>query len=270
MTQALSQPNDCNQCDENIVTRYPGPKGDTGSAGSDGANGVNAYTLSLAQFTVPAASATVTIDVASSVWMSPGQVVHIQNAGYYEVSSKPTSSSVTVENLDYSGNAAAGAVIPTSQIITPAGIKGNDGVAVGVTFNSISPTTTKGDLIFDNGANSPSASNVRLGIGADNTVLTADSTQATGSIWKVPKLTATGALDFASIASTASEDLTIALTGAAVGDPVTLGLPAAPTAGIVFQAFVSAADVVTVRATNITAAPVDPASASYTVRINKL
>lgn len=78
---------------------------------------------------------------------------------------------------------------------------------------------------------------------------------------------ATAALDFASINAAASADLTIALPGAAVGNSVALGLPAAPAAGLVFNAFVSAADTVTVRATNITAAPVDAASATYRVSI---
>ena len=83
-------------------------------------------------------------------------------------------------------------------------------------------------------------------------------------------LTATGTLDFASIAAAASEDKTIAVAGAAVGDSVALGLPAAPAAGIVFNGFVSAADTVTVRATNITAGAVDPASADYTAMVFKL
>jgi len=82
-------------------------------------------------------------------------------------------------------------------------------------------------------------------------------------------LTASATLDFASIAAAASEDLTITVTGAAVGDSVTLGLPAAPTAGIVFNNFVSAADTVTVRATNITGGAVDPASADYTAMVFK-
>lgn len=83
------------------------------------------------------------------------------------------------------------------------------------------------------------------------------------------RLTATAALDFASINAAASEDLTITVAGAAVGDSVSLGLPAAPTAGIVFNAFVSAANTVTVRATNITAAPVNPASATYRATVIK-
>ena len=83
-------------------------------------------------------------------------------------------------------------------------------------------------------------------------------------------LTATGALDFASIAAAASADLTIAVAGAAVNDAVSVGLPAAPTAGLIFQGFVSAAGTVTVRATNITAGAVDAASATYRVTVHKL
>lgn len=78
-------------------------------------------------------------------------------------------------------------------------------------------------------------------------------------------LGATATLNFGSIATTASADLTITVTGAAVGNTVALALPAAPAAGIVFNAFVSAANTVTVRATNVTGSSVDPASASYSV-----
>ena len=82
-------------------------------------------------------------------------------------------------------------------------------------------------------------------------------------------LKGTSALDFGSISAAASADLTISVTGAAVGDGVVLSLPAAPTAGIVFMAFVSATDTVTVRAMNITGSPVDPASATYQVQVVK-
>lgn len=82
-------------------------------------------------------------------------------------------------------------------------------------------------------------------------------------------LMASAALDFASIAAAASADLTIAVPGAAVGDTVELARPAAPAAGLVFQAFVSATDVVTVRAMNITGSGVDAASATYRVVVRK-
>jgi hypothetical protein len=70
-------------------------------------------------------------------------------------------------------------------------------------------------------------------------------------------------LNFGSIGAAAQADLTITIAGAAVGDEVIMALPAAPTAGIIFNAFVSAANTVTIRASNITAAPVDPAEATY-------
>lgn len=94
-----------------------------------------------------------------------------------------------------------------------------------------------------------------------------------GGVWVAETgkavLTATAALNFASIAAAASEDLTITVAGAAVNDSIASGLPSAPTAGIVFNMFVSAANTVTVRATNITAAPVDLASATYRATVIK-
>jgi hypothetical protein len=45
-------------------------------------------------------------------------------------------------------------------------------------FDALAPTTTKGDLIVDNGTN-----NVRLAVGTDAYVLTADSTAAAGVKW---------------------------------------------------------------------------------------
>lgn len=78
-------------------------------------------------------------------------------------------------------------------------------------------------------------------------------------------LTATAALDFPSIAAAASADLQIPLVGVTINNSVVIGLPAAPTAGLIYQAFVGAADSITVRATNITAAAVDAASQTFRV-----
>lgn len=90
----------------------------------------------------------------------------------------------------------------------------------------------------------------------------------TGSGATITELAAaTASLNFGSIATLAQADLTITVIGAAVGDYVMLSLPAAPTAGIVFNAFVSAADTVTIRATNATAGSVDPAAATYGVLV---
>lgn len=87
----------------------------------------------------------------------------------------------------------------------------------------------------------------------------------TSTLW------ASAVLDFGLIAANGgTADLTIAVTNCLVGDTVILGLPAAPTAGIVFYAFVSAAGTVTVSATNCTGAGIDPASATYRVKCSHL
>lgn len=96
--------------------------------------------------------------------------------------------------------------------------------------------------------------------------LAANQAQARASIGF---LTATALLDFASIAAQAKADLTISVPGAKVGDAVFLGLPAAPAAGLVFNAFVSADDVVTVRASNTSGGAVDATSATYRALVIK-
>lgn len=87
----------------------------------------------------------------------------------------------------------------------------------------------------------------------------------TGSAVITKVLTASQAINFTEIAAASQASSEITVTGAAVGDEVILSLPAAPAAGLVFNAFVSSANTVTIRASNITASPIDPASATYGV-----
>ncbi|MFZ2544353.1 MAG: hypothetical protein WAW80_00010 [Candidatus Saccharimonadales bacterium] len=76
--------------------------------------------------------------------------------------------------------------------------------------------------------------------------------------------TGTGTLDFGSVAAQSQVDLTITVTGAVLGDAVALGIPtAAITAGIAFTAWASAANTITIRAHNYTAAALDPASGVF-------
>lgn len=84
-----------------------------------------------------------------------------------------------------------------------------------------------------------------------------------------PQLTATAALDFPSIAAAAQADITVTVTGAAVGDSVAPGLPASPIAGLILNVFVSATDTVTFRASNITSGAIDPPSATYRATVLK-
>lgn len=80
-------------------------------------------------------------------------------------------------------------------------------------------------------------------------------------------LEASVALDFPSIAAGAEAELTVGVSGAAAGAPVFVGAPSAIEAGLSWSAYVSAAGTVTIRVRNDTAAAIDPASATWTVRV---
>lgn len=86
---------------------------------------------------------------------------------------------------------------------------------------------------------------------------------AGGAIKRV--LTASASLNFPSIAANLAADLTIAVPGAKAGDAVMVGAPAALEGALTVIGFVSAADVVTVRAGNNSIGAVDAAAATYNV-----
>lgn len=85
----------------------------------------------------------------------------------------------------------------------------------------------------------------------------------------VGKLSNTATLDFPNTSTGTSADLTITVTGAAVGDVVMLGLPASPDANSCYTGWVSATNTVTVRFNNYSANPIDPASGSFRAMIIK-
>lgn len=80
---------------------------------------------------------------------------------------------------------------------------------------------------------------------------------------------ASASLDFPSVAAGGSQDLTISVPGAAVGDDVIVHTTAAPANILRFVAWVSAADTVTVRAINHTAGAIDQAATTYRVTVLK-
>ena len=79
--------------------------------------------------------------------------------------------------------------------------------------------------------------------------------------------TLSAAVDFPPVAARSHADKEITAPGAPVGAAAALGLPAAPQTGLVFQAFVSAAGKVKIRAHNYTASPVNPPNGTYAVTI---
>lgn len=84
-------------------------------------------------------------------------------------------------------------------------------------------------------------------------------------------LNATDSLSFPETPAQQSSDLTIAVLGASIGDPVTVGYPpASAPMRTCYTAFVSAADVVTVRFNNYSALDVTPATGDFNVICMKL
>jgi hypothetical protein len=153
--------------------------------GTNGLDGINAYTTTAAGFTVPdpAVNPLVLLLVFESRWASVGQVVYVSGAGYYQVSSIPSANQIWLSNLGYAGNTAPGTAVPTGQSISPGGIRGVAGTTGVTSLDLVSPTTTKGDLLADNGTNSPLSSLTRQGVGVDGTTLHSDSSTGTGLAW---------------------------------------------------------------------------------------
>jgi len=80
-----------------------------------------------------------------------------------------------VETLTATSVSAGSASLTTPLPIASGGTAANTATEA---FDSLSPTTTKGDIIVSNGSD-----NIREAIGANDTVLTADSTQTSGVKW---------------------------------------------------------------------------------------
>lgn len=192
MSSALNQPGDCcTPCTTPSVQQVPGPQGPAGANGTNGTDGINAFTTTSAPFNMPNSGNSVTVAVGDAAWMVGGQIVFVETAGFMQVTGV-VGNNVTFKNLGYTGNAAGGTIIPSASHVSPGGIIGPTGASGSATLNQLSPTTTKGDLIVDNGANSPNASDVRMAVGSNKQVLHADNTSGTGLSYKTIDLSGTG------------------------------------------------------------------------------
>ena len=76
-------------------------------------------------------------------------------------------------------------------------------------------------------------------------------------------LSSTGVVDFASIAASACTESTLTLPGAATGDSVAPGWPAAMESGLIGMMRISAPNTVTLRMCNLSGTAVDPAAAIF-------
>ena len=191
-----------------------------------------------------------TVELTPSVTWSPTD--HGMNAGF---SATPAGTTTRIVNVLDTGNAMA---VASSTATTPAASAVLD--LQSVTTGFLPPRLNK--------TQRAAIPNPAEGLQVANTT---DHKGAyyNGTRWyNTPQeLAGSATLDFDSIAPGAQADLTLTVTGAQTGDSVVLGLPPAPTGGIVWNAFVSATDTVTLRASNISGSPVDPVAAVYKVKV---
>lgn len=126
----------CNcSCDNISIPSIEGPQG---------TDGLNAFTVTTASFVVPAISSNVTIAVSNTnpltgIWAQAGQVIYIENAGYYQVVSA-TATSMVISNLGYAGNIAPSSTISSGKGVSPSGVKGSNSTLEFDRFNATAPT----------------------------------------------------------------------------------------------------------------------------------
>lgn len=93
--------------------------------------------------------------------------------------------------------------------------------------------------------------------------------RANGVVYQIlTALTGSTTWDIPSLGTLANAQVTFTVTGAVVGDTVTV-TPALPATGVIVAADVSSANTVILRAHNTTSGTVDPASATYNVKVIK-
>jgi len=139
-----------------------------------------------------------------------------------------------------------------------------------ILFEMFASRFAGGAMIFDMGGIGGNggmgifkSGNVRISHGIDGDSDTGQVLQVSG---KMGVGGAAAVLNFPNTLAQTSSDLTIALPGAVVGDMVMLGVQvAAIAANSSYTAWVSAANVVTVRFNNYSAAAINPAGAQFSV-----
>ncbi|MFT3937001.1 MAG: hypothetical protein QM726_25470 [Chitinophagaceae bacterium] len=158
------------------------------------------------------------------------------------------SSAATLSVVDKNGDFGIGVTAPTADLHLKAGTATAATAPLKFTAGTNMTTPESGAVEFD-------GTNYYASSGAIRYTL-------------AKTLTTTATLDFTSTAALNSRDLTITVTGATVGDVVMLGVPStAVLANSCFTAYVSAANTVTVRFNNYSAAALNPGSATYRVSV---
>jgi hypothetical protein len=150
-------------------------------------------------------------------------------------------------------------------------------IGIGTTFSAANPATAA--LQIKPGTTSASSAPLKFTAGVnlttpENGAVEYDgtnyfATNATATRFTIIKsLTSTATLQFPNTSAGTSSTLTVTVTGAVDGDPVSLGVPnASNNSNSNFTAYVSAANTVTVKFNNYSTVAVDPASGTFRVSV---
>jgi len=159
-------------------------------------DGLNSFTTLAASFTQPGVGLNVTVSTTNlgqlnNRWVGVGQILYVVGGGYYQVVSVPSLTTVQVQNLGYTGNAAPAATVASGGKVSPGGLAGvtgpsgvggtallfNDHTAQTVTTSAtlytysmpqgtLAPNGSQLELEFYiNTSLSPNTRNMRIGIG---------------------------------------------------------------------------------------------------------
>lgn len=117
---------DC-PCPNPTITEVPGSPGQNGADGEAGVNGISSFSVLTSALLMPGAPGPViaVTSVGVSSWMALDQVLFISDGtfqGHFKVLTIPTSTSVTLEWLDYPGDSVGGSIIAIGGVVTPSGV----------------------------------------------------------------------------------------------------------------------------------------------------
>ena len=118
-------------CPTPEIVTVPGTPG-TNGVGTNGTNGVNAFTTTTSSVLLPAAAGPVVLATSVGVasWAGVGQIIFISDIpangtkkGHFQVLTIPSSTSLTLQWLNYPGDSVGTSTIASGATVSPAGIK---------------------------------------------------------------------------------------------------------------------------------------------------
>lgn len=148
--------NDHCACPDPTVTLIPGTPGENGADGAAGTDGINAYTITTADLTLPASAGPVVLptSVGVSSWASIGQVIFISdgtNFGTFRVLTIPSSTSFTLQWLQYPNDATGTTVIASGATVSPSGVLNPLAAALPTAFTDSTGGTASDTLAVGTG-----------------------------------------------------------------------------------------------------------------------